>query len=469
MNEMYAVMLAAADAKKKYGEGGTGLPAHLSAAALTAASVSLVKAQAMPVSRPRILLIGDSITDQTSLVGGAADPTALTAIIKRYDLIGYYTWAQMRLRHAIICQREAGTTGQNIATMQARFDADIANVAGEIVIIFAGINDIGSDVTTPESMMAGLQDMAERAIASGKRVVLCTLLCNEWNGGAQPDKRTKLNAVNALIRAYTATKINVYLCDWQSAVVDPATGTFYPGMGTDTTHPNPNGAAALGKVLADVLGPVIIKSASDMILTNTDARNVSKNPLMSGTAGTRFTGTGLIADSYTGAQGANSQSVNYTGSITFSKVARTDGYGSWQKVELITPGGVWLFNRITAATLNAEGSTLVESDGSGGYRFKAGTKIRADIEWERDANWTGVTLLKGGINLEGSGQTGYVEDMGNGNIDFSSTVADFPLNGVLRTPFMVMPSGCPQMLVSSRFSATTGTIRFGRMGIVTVP
>jgi lysophospholipase L1-like esterase len=41
MNEMYAVMLAAADAKKKYGEGGTGLPAHLAEAALSATILDL--------------------------------------------------------------------------------------------------------------------------------------------------------------------------------------------------------------------------------------------------------------------------------------------------------------------------------------------------------------------------------------------------------------------------------------------
>lgn len=462
------------------GTGGGPSPSSLAAQYMTRRDMgditAQLKAQTLPVSRPRVLLMGDSITDQNSLLGGEVDPGGSTASVRREDILGYFTWANMTLRHTLILQREAGITGQGLQQMQARFDADIVQVPGEIVVFFGGINSIGNVALYPTaaSLMDPIRDMCERALASGKKVVLCTLLTNEWNGNnGKTDYRQRVLDINQMIRDYAASRLSVFLCDWHSAVIDdtatpdPIYSNWRPGMSSDTTHPNPVGASVLGKVLADVLRPLLVTTATDMIAAS-DARNVTLNPLMSGTAGTRGAGTGQIADSWNGTQGQSGSGATFTGSIVWSKVARTDGGGAWQQVQLTSAGGFWMYQRIKAADLFAAGSTIVESDGTGGYRFKAGTKIRADIEWERDSDWSGVGLLKGGINFE-AGQAGYSEDMGNGQINPTPTPATFPTNGVLRTPTLYTPAGLSQMLVSVRFSAAAGTIRVGRMGIITVP
>ncbi|MBT2567720.1 hypothetical protein J7I84_14670 [Arthrobacter sp. ISL-85] len=451
-------------------------PAALSAtyapASLTPVIESLVarvKSTVPAKSRPRMILMGDSITDQTSLLGGEVDPGGSTATVRRFDMIGYYTWAQMTLNQAVVCQREAGITGQSTTSMLARFATDVENVPAEFLILFGGINDIGSDLTTPESIFGNLRTMCERAIASGKRVILCTLLRNEWDGtNGKEDKRPKLLAINEYIRAYCKQQVDVYLCDWRAAVIDTATGDWKPGMYFDTTHPNPVGASYLGAELAKVIKPLIVAADTDAISSNTDARNITLNPLMSGTAGVRGAGSGTIADSWNGTQGQTGGGTSFTGTMVWSKVARTVG-GAWQQVQLTSAGGAWMYQRIQASALGAAGSGLVEQTGAGVWQFKPGTTIRADIEWERDADWSGVTLLKGGLHYEGNGNTGYAEDNANANITPTPTEALFPMSGMLRTPTMTIPStGVTAILVDVRFSANAGTLRVGRMGSVVV-
>lgn len=439
--------------------------------AVEAAGLAPAKPRPAAKTNPTFVLMGDSITDQTSLLGGDADPGAAAATVRRFDMVGYFTWAQLNLGHKIILKREAGITGQGVTTMQNRFDADVVNVAADVLVLFAGINSIGS--MTSQQIQDALKDMAERAIESGKTVVLCTLLCNSLNGididpaTSQPytDRTKRLDAVNSWIRSYAAQREGVVLCDWRYEFVDPATGRPKAGLGFDSTHPNANGASFLGAYLAKVLAPLVAaNSSAGLIETGAEPRLVTRNPRMTGTAGVRGAGTGQIADNWNGTQGQTGGGTPYTGSIAFAKTTRTGG-GSWQQIKLTTAGGVWFYQSISAATLAGLGSTFVESDGAGGYRYKAGKKLRAEFEYERDNDWVKPRLLYAGLEFN----TGVkAEDLANANL-IDAGPSSIPLTGVMRTPYVTTPASATNLILAVRFSADAGTIRLDRGAVVEVP
>jgi lysophospholipase L1-like esterase len=138
----------------------------------------------------------------------------------------------------------------------ARFDRDVLSQPGvHSIIVLEGINDLGhagpttlpSEVVSAEEIIAGLQQMADRAHENGLKIFGATLTPFEgtiYPGYFTPDKEVKRKAVNEWIRTGKAFDAVI---DFDKAVRDPnhpdrMLAAYDSG---DHLHPNDAGYKAM--------------------------------------------------------------------------------------------------------------------------------------------------------------------------------------------------------------------------------
>ena len=150
------------------------------------------------------------------------------------------------------------TAGQNAL---ARFGRDVLEQPGvKYVLILLGINDIGqpgtssapaTEAVTSDDVIAGLQQMADRAHQMGLQVFGCTLTpfavatsVGYWS----PDKEATREAVNSWIRSGVAYDAVI---DFDLAIQDPGNPTqMLPAYDSgDHLHPNDAGYQAMANAI----------------------------------------------------------------------------------------------------------------------------------------------------------------------------------------------------------------------------
>jgi lysophospholipase L1-like esterase len=139
----------------------------------------------------------------------------------------------------------------------ARFDRDVLSQAGVKYLIFMeSINDIGSaanpkggrDVVTAADLIAGLQQLVERAHVHGIKVIGATLTPYVGAGYASPAGETMRTAVNDWIRSYKPLD---GVIDFDMATRDPADPSVFAKFADsgDHLHPGDAGYKAMGDAI----------------------------------------------------------------------------------------------------------------------------------------------------------------------------------------------------------------------------
>jgi lysophospholipase L1-like esterase len=177
--------------------------------------------------RPRVVLIGDSITENWSM----ADP-------------GFFTQG--------IVNRGIG--GQTSAQMLVRFRADVVALRPAAVHILAGTNDIAGNggPTSPQDFRNNIQSMVELARANGIRVILGAIPPADqftWRPGMQP--APVISAQNDWLRQYAARN-GLGFIDYHAALVGPRQG-LRAELGNDGVHPNRAGYRIMRKLVEEAL------------------------------------------------------------------------------------------------------------------------------------------------------------------------------------------------------------------------
>lgn len=177
-------------------------------------------------SRPRVVLLGNSITDVWPKVD-----TAFFAS-KPYEYIG------------------RGIGGQVSGQMLLRLWPDVLALQPKVVAILAGINDIAENAGpySPEATFHNITAMAELAQAHGVRVVLCSVLPAydfPWRPGREP--APKVIALNQQLKAY-ATQHHLPYVDYHAAMADEHQG-LPAALATDGVHPTLAGYRIMGPLL----------------------------------------------------------------------------------------------------------------------------------------------------------------------------------------------------------------------------
>ncbi|MGA3028378.1 MAG: SGNH/GDSL hydrolase family protein [Bryobacteraceae bacterium] len=176
-------------------------------------------------NKPRIVFLGDSITDDWRLNEYFPDQ----------DFVN------------------RGISGQTTDQMLGRFEADVVRLHPFAVLIFGGTNDIGrgmavSAVENNIRMMAGLAQF------NGIKVLLATLLpVSDYHKDVSPDfERStwrppeRIRELNRWIQGFCGEKGYTFV-NYYSEVVDAA-GFLKPDLSDDGLHPNSRGYRIMAPV-----------------------------------------------------------------------------------------------------------------------------------------------------------------------------------------------------------------------------
>lgn len=192
----------------RYREENKGLPAPTAAA-------------------PRVVFIGDSITEGWNLTGLA---------LSRVEVLN------------------RGIGGQTTPQMLLRFRQDVVQLGPTVVHILGGTNDFAGNTgpTTLEAIEDNLMSMVEIARANQVRVVLGSVppaLDFPWRRGLEPAPR--ILALNAWMREYAARHGLVY-ADYYTALGD-SRGGLRANLSDDGVHPNAAGYAVMGPLAREAV------------------------------------------------------------------------------------------------------------------------------------------------------------------------------------------------------------------------
>jgi lysophospholipase L1-like esterase len=184
-----------------------------------------------PAKLPRVIFLGDSITDA-------------------WRLNEYFTGRDFVNR---------GIGGQTTLQMIARFRQDVAELNPKAVIVLAGTNDIAAGID-PRQIEENLATIGDLAKARGIKVALASILpVSDYHKDTDPHFEMTLTrppatiqAINNWMRGYCQMQGFVYI-DYYSAMVDSA-GRMQADLSDDGLHPNAKGYRVMSPLALDAIG-----------------------------------------------------------------------------------------------------------------------------------------------------------------------------------------------------------------------
>jgi lysophospholipase L1-like esterase len=201
-------------------------------------------------NKPRIVFMGDSITDSWRL----------NEYFPEQDFVN------------------RGISGQTTDEMLGRFEADVVRLRPFAVVIFGGTNDIGRGIPV-HAVENNIRAMAELAQFNGIKVLIATLLpVSDYHKDVNPDfERStwrppeQIRELNRWIQGFCGEKEHTFV-DYYSEVVDAA-GFLKPDLSDDGLHPNSKGYR--------IMAPVALKAIESSYPATTPQQKVRRRRLFS--------------------------------------------------------------------------------------------------------------------------------------------------------------------------------------------
>lgn len=285
----------------------------------------------------RFARLGDSLT-----ANGKSGVVASTSA-------DWLVWADLKMGGAIIANPAdnfavVGKTSAEVLNEQLPSVLAIANRI-DFCTELSGTNDIGRDDLSADLVIANRKAVQDALLAANIRPVSVTILPRS-DIAASPTKLKRIAQVNNWLRARAVAEPRIILIDAYPALSNGA-GGYVTSYTYDNLHLNPVGAQAFGE------GPVynalsrVLRASSPLWYDTNDVYDATYNPTgnlitngqMSGTGGSvagLVSGAGGVASSWAWATSGGTLS---SGTITASKVARADSFGSNQRLVLASALG----------------------------------------------------------------------------------------------------------------------------------
>jgi lysophospholipase L1-like esterase len=157
-----------------------------------------------------------------------------------------------------------GIGNQTTAQIVGRFQAHVAPLQPQIIVIQAGINDLKTIPLFPhqkESIVrnceANLKQIIDLSIATGSRVIVTTIfplgkLPLERRPFWSDDVAIAINDVNSFIETLASDQVTIF--HTEDVLANPD-GIVNPEYSQDFLHLNPTGYAALNEAIYELLAP----------------------------------------------------------------------------------------------------------------------------------------------------------------------------------------------------------------------
>ena len=403
-----------------------------------------------------IVLIGDSYTAQHK--GGTA-PGVTT------PTIGYFNWANMKMKRKFHVLNYAGVTGQTTTQIAARFSTDALALNPGWVCIQGGVNDVNAS-TAFTTILSNLTSMSDAAIAKNIKVIMYTIpLMPVFSTQA---KYNIAHNVNAGLRQYARGKSNVFLIDMNAVITDPATGIVAAAYTYDNTHLSVLGCAFVGDYTASKLDAYIPEqvdmlpwSANDTYANNSGSANVNLRPNGMLTGNTSGLATSWFTNVTLSTGGSGVLNTDFQQSKVSEFDAATGNYRTfeWQELKALTASGAEKRFAFRPSTSAMAGTWAV------------GDYLYLELEFEADNDWVSATRFHAALNtLVSSGSIVNSIDMftngtTNGVHPGSTSPQYIPRSGVLRTYPVQMTSLVTAVYPEIQFYCVSGTVRIGRVAI----
>jgi lysophospholipase L1-like esterase len=245
----------------------------------------------LPAARGGALIqIGDSLTAYGFDYAENSAHSASTGDIGAITPNNWGMWAvldsQGRIRYGGAAATAGFTSAQILqATRELLATAPARPI--EYATVLAGTNDVGYELPLATSQ-ANLTAIYDLLVEHGITPILCTLPPRNRVEG-QPSEIV-LHQRNATILlnqwiAHTAEVNGWPLVDLYSALVDPETGEYKPGLNSDFLHQNSAGAQAMGQALAGALAGYPLPAPPLLAGSQSTAYAVGNNLFLSSIGG----------------------------------------------------------------------------------------------------------------------------------------------------------------------------------------
>lgn len=222
-------------------------------------------------SAATVVVLGDSLASLN------VDPATLgtSPDVGYRGARGFFDWANAFLGERLRVLDIDGHSGETVTQIKGYAAAAVALNPGWLVIN-AGANSVTSGHTSA-TITTDLAEILTTAIDAGVRPVLMTIPpSTSYDTTAE---HTALTEANDWIRAAPAAYPGTVVVDAWSVLVDPSDGQPGTAMSIDAVHYSMAGAARVGRLFADVVGPLIPPSRPN-IVTFTHPDNACGNPHM---------------------------------------------------------------------------------------------------------------------------------------------------------------------------------------------
>ena len=199
--------------------------------------------------KKRIILFGDSITEQGSRPGG---------YVRR--LVEYLKSEELDDKYEII---GSGISGNKVTDLYDRVDEDILSKGAEIVVIYIGINDVWHKTKgqgTEEVTFTSTYDaLVEKLKAAGIKVIVCTTSVIGEKIDHSNDQDDDVNLYAELVRSI-ASRYELPLADIRKAFLEynlmhNVSNIGYGMLTTDMVHLNERGNQLVADEIWRVLAP----------------------------------------------------------------------------------------------------------------------------------------------------------------------------------------------------------------------
>lgn len=415
------------------GQIAAGAAAVVGAAGASAAAYSSAAA-------PTAIAVGDSQLDRTFLSSATENSLVGYGALNHANMVLGQAWEWASgADQAII--------GDSTDDVLARI-ADIRAVDCDLRFLSLGTNDIWGDLRTGEQTISGLAQVLNEL--SDKPLIYIPITPRSFVDAGKVGYALQVNRWAA---AQQATRRNLIVVEKAvDAIIDSTSTQFVAasGMLDGSVHWNNAAAVKIGAAVASRLSGLypgrarLVASAADAYPTNNASNQLLPSPILSGTSGGKTaTGGGTVPTGNVAAGFDVDHAVAGAGACACSIVARSDGIGSDQRLQ------------ISGAALNDRWVFRNTGNISAGVSAGEILQALADIRVSSHTNLNAITLFIQ-AQVDG-GSINYFHALRNdaNNVTYG---ADF-VGGIQRTLEAAIPSGTTISALQVRVE-----IRFGTAG-----
>lgn len=370
---------------------------------------------------------------------------------------GYFTWldALMGAPHYLV--KNAGIGGNLSYDLLNRYQADVINMAPELVYLWIGYNDFNNGYafeTVRDNVLAML------AMNDSINAFTCLFDCPfTATVASNSARRAEASKFNDWLRRLVISRRNCVLVSAAAAMADPdvaVVGCRSTYLQVDAVHNNNLGALRVAEAAARVMTPLVRVwqnfpvSPLEGFDSDSTAYIRNSNPLMAGTAGVAGAGvTGNIATGYGAQRGAGSPTV------VASKVAERENIGDAQRLAITFAAAN------DAITFGVIQNTDPMS-GNASSRFLANRYLEGQCDILFDAASAPVInrmelLVSGTFNGIGFNTTAMRRVTTSNDQGVADNIQPLPLAGKflrLRTPRIPLPGPCTLLQYAVRLYAS---------------